>query len=155
MTARQFAWAIVGCVLAGVVAIAADDPQLGTWKLNEAKSKIGAGTAKNSTVVYVAAGDSVKVTVDGVDGSGKPAHNEWTGKFDGKDYPVTGEPTADTRSYKKLDAHTLSFAQKKDGKMTVSGKIVVSGDGKTRTVTTTTTTADGKKVSSTAVYDKQ
>jgi hypothetical protein len=155
MTARQFALAIVGCVLAGVVAIAADDPQLGTWKLNEAKSKIGAGTAKNSTVVYVAAGDSVKVTVDGVDGSGKPAHNEWTGKFDGKDYPVTGEPTADTRSYKKLDAHTLSFAQKKDGKMTVSGKIVVSGDGKTRTVTTTTTTADGKKVSSTAVYDKQ
>jgi endonuclease YncB( thermonuclease family) len=155
MTARQFALAIVGCVLAGVVAIAADDPQLGTWKLNEAKSKIGAGTAKNSTVVYVAAGDSVKVTVDGVDGSGKPAHNEWTGKFDGKDYPVTGEPTADTRSYKKLDAHTLSFAQKKDGKMTISGKIVVSGDGKTRTVTTTTTTADGKKVSSTAVYDKQ
>jgi hypothetical protein len=155
MTARQFAWAIVGCVLAGVVAIAADDPQLGTWKLNETKSKIGAGTAKNSTVVYVAAGDSVKVTVDGVDGSGKPAHNEWTGKFDGKDYPVTGEPAADTRSYKKLDAHTLSFAQKKDGKMTISGKIVVSGDGKTRTVTTTTTTADGKKVSSTAVYDKQ
>jgi len=155
MTARQFAWAIVGCVLSGVVAIAADDPQLGTWKLNETKSKIGAGTAKNSTVVYVAAGDSVKVTVDGVDGSGKPAHNEWTGKFDGKDYPVTGEPAADTRSYKKLDAHTLSFAQKKDGKMTISGKIVVSGDGKTRTVTTTTTTADGKKVSSTAVYDKQ
>ncbi|HLZ09942.1 MAG TPA: hypothetical protein VKT80_15240 [Chloroflexota bacterium] len=155
MTSRQFALALVGCVLAGVVGLAADDPQLGTWKLNEAKSKIGAGAAKNDTVVYVAAGDSVKVTVTGVDGSGQRTHNEWTGKFDGKDYPVTGEPDADTRSYKKVDAHTLSMIQKKGEKVTISGKIVVSGDGKTRTVTTTTTTANGKKVNSTAVYDKQ
>jgi len=36
--------------------------------------------------VYEAAGDSVKVTVAGIDGDGKPTHNEWTGKFDGKDY---------------------------------------------------------------------
>src|SRR5437763_16272817 len=49
-------------------------------------------------VGYEAAGDSVKVTVDGVDGDGKPAHNEWTGKFDGKDYSVTGDPNADMRS---------------------------------------------------------
>src|SRR5579859_6088924 len=155
MTSRQFALALVGCVLAGVVGLAADDPQLGTWKLNEAKSKIGAGAAKNDTVVYVAAGDSVKVTVTGVDGSGQRTHNEWTGKFDGKDYPVTGEPDADTRSYTKVDARTLSMIQKKGDKVTISGKIVVSGDGKTRTVTTTTTTANGKKVNSTAVYDKQ
>jgi hypothetical protein len=155
MTSRQFALAFVGCVLAGVVGLAADDPQLGTWKLNEAKSKIGAGAAKNDTVVYVAAGDSVKVTVTGVDGSGQRTHNEWTGKFDGKEYPVTGEPDADTRSYTKVDARTLSMIQKKGDKVTISGKIVVSGGGKTRTVTTTATTADGKKVNSTAVYDRQ
>jgi len=67
------------------VCVAAEDVNLGTWKLDEAKSKIS-GAAKNTTVVYEAAGDSVKVTVDGVDGDGKPSHNEWTGKFDGKDY---------------------------------------------------------------------
>jgi hypothetical protein len=155
MTSRQFASAIVGCVLAGMVAFAADSPQMGTWKLNEAKSKIGAGAPKNTTVVYSAAGDNVKVTVDGVDGTGKASHNEWTGKFDGKEYPVTGDAAADSRAYTKVDDKTLTFSQKKDGKITTSGKIVISADGKSRTVTTTTTGADGKKVSSTAVYDKQ
>jgi hypothetical protein len=138
-----------------MVAFAADNPHMGTWKLNEAKSKIGAGAPKNGTVVYAAAGESIKVTVDGVDGTGKPTHSEWTGKFDGKEYPVTGEATADTRAYTKVDDTTLSFSQKKDGKVTTSGKIVVSADGKSRTVTTTVTGADGKKVDSTAVYDKQ
>jgi hypothetical protein len=155
MTSRQFAQVVVGCALAGIVALAADSPHMGTWKLNEAKSKIGAGAPKNSTVVYSAAGDSVKVTVDGVDGTGKPTHSEWTGKFDGKDYPVTGDATAETRAYTKVSDTTLSFSQKKDGKITTSGKIVISADGKSRTVTTTVTGADGKKVDSTAVYDKQ
>lgn len=155
MTSRKFALVVVGCVLAGMVVFAADSPHMGTWKLNEAKSKVGAGAPKNSTVVYSAAGDSVKVTVDGVDGAGKPSHNEWTGKFDGKDYPVAGEATADTRAYTKVNDTTLTFSQKKDGKVTTSGKIVISADGKSRTVTTTTTGADGTKVNSTAVYDKQ
>ena len=137
------------------VCLAADDAQLGTWKLNEAKSKIGAGAPKNTTVVYEAAGDSVKVTVEGVDTEGKPSHNEWTGKFDGKDYPVTGDSTADTRSYKRMDAHTLALTNKKDGKPTLTGRITVSADGKTRTVTISGTNAKGEKVSSTAVYDKQ
>ncbi len=100
-------------------------------------------------------GDNVKVTVDGTDGGGKPAHNEWTGKFDSKDYPVTGDPSSDTRSYKKVNDHTLALANKKDGKVTVTGRIVVSDDSKSRTVTTKGTDSKGDKSSSTAVYDKQ
>jgi hypothetical protein len=137
------------------ICLAADDVQMGTWKLNEAKSKIGAGATKNTTVVYEAAGDNVKVTVDGVTADGKPSHNEWTGKFDGKDYPVTGDSTADMRAYKKIDAHTLALTNKKDGKAMLTGRITVSADGKTRTVTTSGTNAKGEKVSSTATYDKQ
>ena len=79
----------------------------GTWKLNEAKSKLAPKAPKNNTVVYASVGDSVKVTVDGVDSAGKLTHNEWTGKYDGKDYPVTGDPTSDMRSYTKIDDHTL------------------------------------------------
>jgi hypothetical protein len=135
--------------------MAADDANMGTWKLNEAKSKFSPGAAKNTSVVYEAAGDSIKVTVDGAGVDGKSTHNEWTGKFDGKDYPLTGDPTADTRSYKKIDARTLELTNKKSGKTVVSGKIVVSADGKSRTVTTTGRDASGKKVSATAVYDKQ
>jgi hypothetical protein len=131
------------------------DPQIGTWKLNEGKSKIAAGAPKFTTVVYEAAGDSVKVTVDGTDSDGKPVHTEWTGKYDGKDYPVTGDSTADTRSYTKVNNHMLAFTSKKAGKVTTSGRGVVSADGKTRTVTLKGTDSKGKKFSSTAVYDKQ
>src|SRR3989442_12424904 len=139
----------------GAAVCFADDPQMGTWKLNEAKSKIAAGAPKFTTVVYEAAGDSVKVTVDGADGEGKPVHNEWTGKYDGKDYPVTGDPNTDTRSYKKVNDHTLTFINKKGDKVTISGRGVVSADGKTRTVTITGTDSKGTKFTSTVVYDKQ
>jgi hypothetical protein len=141
--------------VAAGVCFAAVNPHMGTWNLNEAKSKFAPGGARNKTVVYEAAGDDIKVTVDGTDREGKPAHNEWTGKFDGKDYPVTGDPDADMRSYKTVNAHTLALTNKKGGKVTLTGLIVVSANGKTRTVTTTGTDAQGKKVKSTAVYDKQ
>jgi hypothetical protein len=133
----------------------AQDGLMGTWKLNEAKSKIPKGAQKNTKVVYEAAGDSVKVTVEGMDAKGTPIHNEWTGKFDGKDYPVTGDPNYDSRSYKKVDAHTMSMSLKKGGSEVGNGKITLSADGKSRTVATTMKTTDGKKVSVTAVYDKE
>ncbi|MGI8480765.1 MAG: hypothetical protein ACR2MF_01645 [Chthoniobacterales bacterium] len=137
---------------AGAICFAS--PHMGTWKLNDAKSKFAPGAPKNHTVIYAAAGDQVKVTVDGKDAEGRSTHNEWTGKFDGKDYPVTGDATADTRAYKEAGANTLEMTIKKDGKVTVTGSIVVSADGKSRTVTTSGTDAKGMKVESAAVYDK-
>jgi hypothetical protein len=146
---------LVLCFAAGTICFAAS-PQIGTWKLNEAKSKITPGTAKNTMVVYQdATGGKVKITTDGVDGAGKPTHAEWTGNFDGKDYPVTGDPTSDMRSYTKVDDRTLDFAVKKGGKVTVTGHVSVSADGKSRTVNTSGTTAKGKKFRNTSVYDKQ
>ncbi len=142
------------CFFAGAACFA-DDPQMGTWKLNEAKSKLTPGTGKNTTVVYEAAGDQVKVTIDGTDADGKATHNEWTGKFDGKDYAVTGDPKSDMRSYKQVDSHTMQFAVKKDGKTTVTGRITVAADGKSRTVTASGTDAHGHKAHEKAAYDKQ
>jgi hypothetical protein len=104
MKARATILTLALCFV-GVGVCYAADTFIGTWKLNEAKSKIGAGSPKNTTVVYEAAGDSVKVTVDGTDGDGKPLHNEWTGKYDGKHYAVTGDPNTDTRSYKKVRSY--------------------------------------------------
>jgi len=154
MKARGIVLSLALCFVGAAVCFAAD-AFIGTWKLNEAKSKIGAGSPKNTTVVYEAAGDSVKVTTDGTNGDGKPSHSEWTGKFDGKDYPVRGDGSADTRSYKKVDDHTLSFTNKKGDKVTITGRGVISADGKTRTVTITGTDSKGHKFTSTAVYDKQ
>ena len=154
MRTKTIGLSLALCFLAGTACFA-DDPQLGTWKLNEAKSKFAPGATKNHTVVYEASGDNVKITVDGTDKDGKSTHNEWTGKFDGKEYPVTGDPTSDMRSYEKVDDRTLKMKVKKDGKVTAKGRIVVSADGKSRTVHTDGTDAEGKKVKNTAVYDKQ
>ena len=127
----------------------------GTWKLNAKKSHIGRGMGRNNTVKYeMAIPFRTKVTVDGVDAKGKATHNEWVGMFNGTDYAVTGDPESDTRSYNKVDDHTLNFWQKKGGKVTLSGKIVVSADGKSRTVTTMSKNKKGKTMRTTAVYDK-
>jgi hypothetical protein len=142
------------CFAAATVCLAS--PYMGSWKLNEAKSKFAPGSPKNKMVVYKdAMWGKVKVIVDGVDGQGKPAHNEWTGKFDGKDYAVTGDPTADMRSYAKVDDHTMALSNKKAGKVVVTGRVVVAADGKTRTVTTSGMNSKGKKVKNVGVYDKQ
>ncbi len=154
MKPRTMMLTAVLCFFAAAVCFASD-AQMGTWKLNEAKSKLAAGTTKNNTVAYEAAGDSIKVTIDGTAADGSATHNEWTGKFDGKDYPVTGDSGSDARSYKTVNDHTMDFAAKKGGKVTISGRIVVSSDGKSRTVNSSGTDAKGKKIKGIAVYDKQ
>ena len=150
--------AIVLTALLGLFATSAclaADANMGTWKLNEAKSTIPAGLPKNNTVVYAAAGADVKVTVDGVSGDGKPLHNEWTGKFDGKDYPVTGDSTQDARAYRKIDDRTMELDVKKDGKIAYTGRIVLTADGKSRTITVSRTDTAGKKTTSSSTYDRQ
>lgn len=155
MKAKTVLFALALCLAATSVVMAKTSPHMGTWKLNEAKSKIAKGAARNHTVVYAAAGDDIKVTVDGVDGEGNATHNEWTGKFDGKFHDVSTDPTSDQRSYKVLNSHTLLLTGKKGGKVTLSGRIVVSMNGKMRTVTTTGTDAKGKRFKTVAVYDKE
>jgi|SRR5215469_13584502 len=59
--ARPLVIAIVLSLLLCFVGVAvsfAEDPNMGTWKLNEAKSTLAPGAAKNHTVLYEAAGDN-------------------------------------------------------------------------------------------------
>lgn len=144
----------LGMCLVGLTLCFAESPLMGTWKLNESKSKL-AGPTRNNTVVYEKAGDNIKCTIEGVDAQGKPAHIEWTGKFDGKDYPLTGDSSADSRAYKQVDDHTVDGTTKKNGKVTGMSRIAVASDGKSRTVTTDATDSAGQKVHSVAFYDKQ
>jgi len=154
MKVRTFMLALALC-FAGATVCLAEDLNIGTWKLNEAKSQIPDGFIKNVTVVYTAEGDSLKVVTDGLGRDGKPMHTEWTGKLDGKDYPLAGDPLANTRSVAKVDDHHMTLFNKKDGKVVTSGRIVLSKDGKSRTLTATATDPSGKKLSSVAFYDKQ
>jgi hypothetical protein len=147
----------------------AADPFEGTWKLNESKSKLTRGTDKDTKIVYNShlTGDNVTVTADGVEGDGTPIHTEWKGKFDGKDYKVTGDPDANMRSYKKINERTFYMTAKKGAEIVAMSLIVVSADGKSQDVTLTSADAamspysekakEAKKkgVRNQAVYDKQ
>jgi hypothetical protein len=154
MKTRNLMLSVFVCLFA-VAMYAADNPNMGTWKLNEAKSKIPAGAPKNTTVVYSADGDNIKVTTEGVDGKGQPAHSEWVGKFDGKEYPVTGGASNIMRSYKTINERKLELTGKEGDKVVNHGTIEVSKDGKSRTVDIEGTAPDGKKEKMKAVYDKQ
>ena len=154
MKARTTLLALAIC-LVGVTACFAADNNEGSFKLNEAKSKIPAGSFKNTSVVYTAEGDQYKCVVEGVDGSGQPLHNEWTGKFDGKDYAVTGDPTSDTRAMLKTSNTHYKLTSKKDGKTVMTGTVDFSADGKTRTLVVHSKDANGKSVTSKAVYDRE
>jgi len=154
MKTKALGLTLAFCFLRGTLCFAAD-PLMGAWKLNEAKSKITPGTAKFTTITFKDRLGNIKGTGDGIDANGKPMHVEWSGKFDGKDYPVTGDPNADTRSYRKVDDRTLEVTIKKGGKVTVASRTVVSADGKNRTANITGTTPNGKKFKNVAVYDKR
>ena len=148
--------AVLAAVLSftAVVACFAANPHMGTWKLNEAKSKLAPGMGKNSTVVYSEQKDKIKITVDGVDKDGKPTHSVWVGKADGKAYKSKGNLPWDAAAYKVVNDRTYEITTMKDGKMFGTGMSTVSADGKSRTVTLNSTDASGKKVKGKAVYDK-
>jgi hypothetical protein len=129
------------------------NPFMGTWKLNAAKSKLTKGSPRNNTVKYEWGFFRVRVTIDGMD-KGKPEHNEWVGQFDSREYEVTGDPDVDVRIYRPVDEHTMDFWHKKGGKVVSNGRIVVSADGKSRTVTSWSRNKKHKLVKSVAVYDR-
>ena len=134
----------------------AADPIVGTWKLNVSKSKYDPGPApKSLTAKIEAAGEGEKLTADGVRGDDTPIRVEYTAQFDGKDYPITGSPMADTVSLKRLDANTTERTDKKDGKVTQTLTRKVSSDGKTMTVTYKGTDAKGQPINNVGVFEKQ
>ncbi len=146
----------VGVAITAVGAFGADS-SLGTWKYNAAKSKTtSSNPIKSQTDVRAATPDGgVKVTRTGQLMDGTPINLSYTCKYDGKECPVTGG-AFDTISIKRIDDYTVSYVAKKTGgKYHMTGRTVISKDGKTRTQTASGTDAEGKPVSSTTVFDKQ
>jgi hypothetical protein len=147
-------WMVLSLAVLAFTAVSfAADVTEGTWKLNDAKSKPGG--VKYDTVTISSEGGNMKVVLDGTDSTGKSVHSEWVGKYDGKQYPVKGNPDMDTGAYKKINDHTFQYTAMKGGKPGTSATITYSADGKTRTAKSRVPTAQGKKVPGLLVYDKQ
>jgi hypothetical protein len=138
----------------GATACLAANAHIGTWKTNEAKSKMAPGMGKTNTVVYAEMKDQIQVTVDGTGADGKPTHGVWKGKADGKAYKVKGNLSWDAMAYKIVDDRTYDITAMKNGKVSWTGRSTVSKDGKSRTLNMSGTAPDGKKFKAKNVYDK-
>jgi hypothetical protein len=138
------------------VAAAAADQHSGIWKMNPAKSKYSPGpAAKSNTVKIDSDADNVKLSADGIDAAGNPTHVEYTAKYDGKDYPITGVPNADTVALERPDASTIRSTMKKGDQVVMTVTSVISKDGTTRTSTFKGKNAEGQDVNNVVVFDKQ
>lgn len=143
------------CLTAGSTSFA-KNANIGKWEMNARREQIKLGMGKNMTVTCAPSFPfRVKVISEGTDAKGKPVHIEWVGRFNGRDYKVSGDPNSDMRSYTKVDDHTLNFSMKKSGKVVGRGKIVVEPDGSMRTVDAMALTAKGKWVKSAALCGLQ
>ena len=131
------------------------DQQSGTWKMDPAKSKYSPGPAPKSITLKIESDeDNIKLSADGIDASGNPTHVEFTAKYDGKDYPITGLPNGDTVAIARIDNNTTESTVKKDGQVVMTVRSVVSKDGKTRTNTYKGKDAQGQQINNVVVYHK-
>jgi hypothetical protein len=146
------------------VQVSAGDPRVGTWKTNIEKSTYSPGPPPKgpNTQKIEAVENGVKVVADGVNAKGQKTHNEYTLKYDGKDYPqnptLDGKPSpdaADTISGKIIDEYTREITMKRKGVVIVTIKDVISKDGKTRTGTITGKNAEGQAVNNVVVWERQ
>src|ERR1700686_2594021 len=146
---------VVLAAMASVLVIAQANPLLGTWKLNVAKSKYtGVPAPKAMRRTVEAEGDSVKCTFAGTAADGPPISYGFTVKYDGKDYPMTGNAPGgvDMIAVKRINPNTYEATQKKAGKVVANNKAEVSKDGKVTTITSKSAGDSGGYV---AVYDKE
>ena len=141
----------------GTAAIAwAADPVVGTWKLNVSKSKFSPGPApRESTRVYEARPEGIKVTVKTVQADGSAFTILITENYDGKDYPVVGSPDYDTVELKKVNEQVAEATLMHGHILVAHAKREISADGKTMTITYRESPDRNHPVDNLAVYDRQ
>jgi hypothetical protein len=143
------------CVFS-VALVAADNPYLGTWKLNTTKSKGTPGTvSKESTIVFESAGNGVKRTVTGLDGDGQKMDTSATIPWDGMEHKVDRPMGTAMVAVKSVNDHTINVTVKVNDKVVSSGRVIVSKDGKTMTSTFKGEDPKGRKIDNVEVYEKQ
>src|SRR5262245_27794646 len=148
---RGVAILILGIVLAVAASAQEKNPRIGKWKL-----KSDAPPPAINIMTYEPFGNGgMRVTVESKNAEGREQKWTYTTMFDGKDEPVTGHPSADTTSVKKIDARTTEITNKKAGKVLQIITNVISEDGNTINNTYQDFEADGKPTrTTTAVYER-
>jgi hypothetical protein len=152
---RAFAFALMLAISWAALSAGSKDPVVGTWQLNLQKSTFAPGPApKSQTNTYVREGDLVTMTAEGVDAKGNRISQEWSAKYDGNDYPVTGSSMFDSVALKR-EKDAVVATRKKNGKVVSTATRVISEDGKEMRVTTKGTNEKGEPFTYVMVFDRR
>jgi hypothetical protein len=154
---RSLVVAGLACLIATGEALAqTTNPLVGTWQLNLAKSTFSPGPAPRSeTRIYEASGSDFKLTLKGIDGTGKPTSIQVSYSMDGREHPIIGSPDADSQSIRRVDAFTAEGTLKKSGKVVQTVQRAITKDGKTMTITFKGVNAAGQTIHNSMVFEKR
>lgn len=147
--------------MVGMTVQAADDPQLGHWMLDVAKSQYVTATAPKSTELTITpyGKDGVSLTLNAVNTKGEKSVIQYSAEYDGKPYPRTetgpGAITGQSVTLKRVDALTAERIVYLGGKPVGTERWVISKDGKTRTVTQSGIDSHGKPINNVLIYLRQ
>lgn len=147
---------VVAFCICSIILTAADNPFVGTWKLNTAKSKGTPGTMnKEATVVFETDANGVKRTVKGIDADGQKLEASGTVPWDGMEHKVDGPMGPAMVAVKSVNDRKINVTVKVNGKVVSSGRAVVSKDGKTMTASFKGEDPKGRKFDNVEVFDRQ
>lgn len=149
----------VGVVLGGLsISAQSTDAWVGKWRLNLLKSVYWPGplpAVKNQIVTHDAVPNGIRTTIESIGADGTVGRTEITAMFDGKEYELKGAANPTTRVYRRIDDRSYEYVERVNGRVTVTTKVEISADGKTRTNTTTGTTPQGRKVHNVVISERQ
>ena len=153
---RRNACIAIAVMISAVSLFGAENPRLGTWKVNLDKSTYNPGPKPTvaSTLRIEAAGNGEKVIVKGI-ADGKPTDYSYTATTDGKPYPTPGSPYGDHATMKIIDERNSEITYTTNGKVTRTARRTVSADGKTLTIVSNGVNAKGEQYNNTVVYERQ
>ena len=139
----------VAALIVTVLAAQSPNPRIGKWKLKQEPPAI-------NIMTYEPAGDGgMKVTVESKNAQGREQKWTYITMLDGKDVPISGHPSADVCSVKKIDDRTNEITNKKNGQVIQIITNVITPDGKTINNTYRNFNDKGEETrTTTAVYEK-
>jgi opacity protein-like surface antigen len=131
----KFALAVAGLALTIAQGASAADLNAklwnGTWHLDAAKSKFASpGKEVSETRTYNATAGKLTMKSSSKNAAGKALNFSYSAGYDGKLYPMTGNPNADHISLKVVSGREIHATSKLHGKTTVESTATVSEDGK-------------------------
>jgi hypothetical protein len=86
-----FATVVGLSLVASGLLLAQSNSEVGTWKLDVAKSKyVNTPAPKSDTATITPQGDGIKNSVEGVAGDGSRIAYSYTANYDGKDSAISG-----------------------------------------------------------------